>query len=112
MRPSDLSEVVKSGDRHTLYGAIPTPPSDGTSCDAGVMLERQDLAQPIDPAKKFDKKDYDAKCAAARCFRPFHPCSPHLYKPVCHENVAPYLTALVNCMYWESRFPRLLTNQV
>jgi alpha-aminoadipic semialdehyde synthase len=39
-------------------------------------------------------------------------CSPHLYRPVFHERIAPYLTALVNCMYWESRFPRLLTIEV
>ena len=38
--------------------------------------------------------------------------SPHLYKPTFHEKIAPYLTALVNCMYWESRFPRLITCEV
>ena len=27
-----------------------------------------------------------------------------------HERIAPHLTALVNGIYWEARFPRLLTN--
>ena len=28
------------------------------------MLERQDIAQPIDPTKPFNKKEYDAKYVA------------------------------------------------
>ena len=82
-------------------------------CCPGVMLERHDYAVPIDPSKPFDQKDYDKKYVClAIAIGLTHARSPHLYRPVFHERIAPYLTALVNCMYWESRFPRLLTIEV
>ncbi|XBI49177.1 hypothetical protein VPH35_112783 [Triticum aestivum] len=34
---------------------------------------------------------------------------PEYYRPVFHERIAPYASAIVNCMYWERRFPRLLS---
>jgi alpha-aminoadipic semialdehyde synthase len=34
---------------------------------------------------------------------------PEMYEPCFHENIAPYITMLVNGIYWEARFPRLLT---
>jgi alpha-aminoadipic semialdehyde synthase len=48
-----------------------------------------------DDAESFDKADY------AR-----HPAA---YEPIFHVKVAPYTSVLINCMYWEPRFPRLLT---
>lgn len=36
---------------------------------------------------------------------------PEQFHPVFHETLAPYATAVINCMYWERRFPRLLSNQ-
>ena len=81
IKVSDLQEVIKSGDRNTLYG---------------LKIGREDYAVPIDPTQEFSLPHYRA--------------SPHLYKSVFHERIAPHLTALVNGMYWESRFPRLLTN--
>jgi alpha-aminoadipic semialdehyde synthase len=35
--------------------------------------------------------------------------NPDLYKPVFHETVAPYVNVLINGMYWDQRYPRLLT---
>ncbi|CAM9276121.1 unnamed protein product, partial [Ectocarpus fasciculatus] len=39
--------------------------------------------------------------------------NPQDYVPIFHEKIAPYVTVLVNCMYWDSRYPKLLTsNQI
>lgn len=35
--------------------------------------------------------------------------NPEEYEPIFHEKVAPYLSMLVNCTYWDHRYPRLLT---
>ncbi|KAK3159292.1 hypothetical protein QOZ80_2AG0148270 [Eleusine coracana subsp. coracana] len=48
-----------------------------------------------DPTRQFDKVDYYAH--------------PEHYNPVFHERIAPYASVIVNCMYWERRFPRLLS---
>ncbi|KAL3673372.1 hypothetical protein V7S43_001088 [Phytophthora oleae] len=37
--------------------------------------------------------------------------NPHQYKPAFHEKVLPYTSMLVNCMYWDDRFPRLITRE-
>ncbi|RLO07562.1 hypothetical protein DYB28_000243 [Aphanomyces astaci] len=34
---------------------------------------------------------------------------PEQYEPVFHQTIAPYTSLLVNCMYWDDRYPRLLT---
>eukprot|EP00301_Raphidiophrys_heterophryoidea_P005098 c12175_g1_i1.p1 GENE.c12175_g1_i1~~c12175_g1_i1.p1 ORF type:complete len:1027 (-),score=258.83 c12175_g1_i1:170-3250(-) len=34
---------------------------------------------------------------------------PEEFEPIFHHKVIPYTSVLINCMYWESRFPRLLT---
>ena len=43
----------------------------------------------------FDKKLYKAH--------------PELYEPIFHIKVFPYASVICNCMYWENKFPRLLT---
>lgn len=34
---------------------------------------------------------------------------PELFAPIFHEKVAPYASAIMNCVYWDSRYPRLMT---
>jgi len=63
----------------------------------GCVVTSQDMVLHIDPSKLFDKADYYAH--------------PEHYKPVFHERIAPYASVIVNCMYWEKRFPRLLSTQ-
>ena len=41
----------------------------------------------------------------------FYRANPSLFRSVFHETVLPYTSALINCMYWDSRFPRLVTNE-
>ncbi|KAL8492642.1 hypothetical protein ACS0TY_024003 [Phlomoides rotata] len=61
----------------------------------GCVVTSQDIVVHKDPAKVFDKVDYYAH--------------PENYIPVFHEKIAPFASVIVNCMYWETRFPRLLT---
>ncbi|XP_028782509.1 alpha-aminoadipic semialdehyde synthase-like isoform X2 [Neltuma alba] len=63
----------------------------------GCVVTAQDMVEPKDPAKSFDKADYYSH--------------PEHYDSVFHEKVAPYASVIVNCMYWENRFPRLLSTK-
>ncbi|KAL2503389.1 lysine-ketoglutarate reductase/saccharopine dehydrogenase bifunctional enzyme [Forsythia ovata] len=61
----------------------------------GCVVTCQDMVEHKDPSKFFDKVDYYAH--------------PQNYRPIFHEKIAPFSSVIVNCMYWEKRFPRLLT---
>ncbi|CAL4967339.1 unnamed protein product [Urochloa decumbens] len=61
----------------------------------GCVVTSRDMVTHNDPTRSFDKADYYAH--------------PEHYTPVFHERIAPYATVIVNCMYWERRFPRLLS---
>lgn len=63
----------------------------------GCVVTCQDMVEHKDPTKVFDKADYYAH--------------PEHYNPIFHEKLAPYASVIVNCMYWEKRFPRLLSTQ-
>lgn len=67
-------------DRNLLYGTI---------------VEDDFMVKPIDPQRTHTRKDYYQ--------------NPHLYEGIFHEAVAPHASMIVNCMYWDDRFPRLLT---
>ena len=62
-----------------------------------VQTQVSDMVAPIEAGAAFDKAQYYEH--------------PQLYRPVFHERVAPYTSNLINGMYWDRRFPRLLTNQ-
>ncbi|XP_062220508.1 alpha-aminoadipic semialdehyde synthase-like isoform X1 [Phragmites australis] len=61
----------------------------------GCVVTSRDMVSHKDPNRHFDKADYYAH--------------PEHYIPVFHERIAPYASVIVNCMYWERRFPRLLS---
>ncbi|XVF35223.1 hypothetical protein REPUB_Repub18cG0127000 [Reevesia pubescens] len=63
----------------------------------GCVVTSRDMVEHKDPSKIFDKADYYAH--------------PEHYKAIFHEKIAPYASAIVNCMYWEKRFQRLLSTQ-
>lgn len=63
----------------------------------GCVVTSKDMVEPKEPSKFFDKADYYAH--------------PEHYVPVFHEKIAPYASVIVNCMYWEKRFPQLLTTK-
>ncbi|XP_038879308.1 alpha-aminoadipic semialdehyde synthase isoform X1 [Benincasa hispida] len=61
----------------------------------GSVVSCQHMVEHKDSTKKYDRVDYYAH--------------PDQYRPIFHEKIAPYASVIVNCMYWEGRFPRLLT---
>ncbi|EGC29130.1 hypothetical protein DICPUDRAFT_51448 [Dictyostelium purpureum] len=80
--PDEMVDLVKNkkGERGILYGTI---------------ITAEHMVAPIDPTKKFDKKDYYSQ--------------PHTYKPIFVEKYAPYISCIINCMYWDAKYPRLIT---
>lgn len=63
----------------------------------GCVVTAEHMVAPNDPGQIFDKAKYYAH--------------PEQYHSIFHENIAPYASAIVNCIYWEKRYPRLLTNE-
>lgn len=59
-----------------------------------VVFREGDLSEPVDPAAKFDLQDYYSH--------------PEKYRNQ-FEKYLPHLTILMNCMYWDVRYPRIVT---
>jgi alpha-aminoadipic semialdehyde synthase len=80
--PEELKELVadKDFDNHVVYTCTCTS---------------RDLVEPIDPNRSFDRKDYFA--------------NPQDYKSIFAETVAPYASVIVNGVFWNEDFPRILT---
>lgn len=83
-----LQADIKSGKRknNRLYGVLTS---------AVDMVRRKGSQKNSNPISSFDKAHYYLH--------------PEAYEPCFHETVIPYTTVLVNGMYWDHRFPRLLT---
>jgi alpha-aminoadipic semialdehyde synthase len=81
VRPADIPRLFEGGDRahRNLYKAV---------------FHEEDMVRPIDPNKAFDLQDYYA--------------NPQGYRPVT-EDYVPYLTAVVNGIYWTPKFPKYIT---
>ena len=59
-----------------------------------VIFKEEDMVEPISPEDRFELQDYYKY--------------PEKYKSI-FERYMPDLTILMNCIYWESRYPRLIT---
>jgi saccharopine dehydrogenase (NAD+, L-lysine forming) len=59
-----------------------------------VIFKEEDMYKHVDADKEFDLMDYYS-----------NPCS---YKSV-FEKYIPHISMLINCIYWDKRFPRLIT---
>lgn len=81
----NLANLIKQGvkPRNVLYGVV---------CTAKDMVRHN-----AHPEQAFDKADY---------YR--HPTN---YASVFHETVIPHTTLFVNGIYWDNRFPRLITKE-
>jgi alpha-aminoadipic semialdehyde synthase len=79
--PSDIEKIASSGK--AAKGKI-----------FKVVFKEEDMVEPIDPARVFDLHDYYA--------------NPQNYSSR-FESYLPHLAILVNCIYWDSRYPRLVT---
>jgi alpha-aminoadipic semialdehyde synthase len=62
-----------------------------------LVAKAEDMVEPRDPNQKFDKADYYA--------------NPEKYGPVFHKKVIPYTRVLLNGMYWEAKYPRLISTR-
>ncbi|KAI3443496.1 hypothetical protein Pfo_000161 [Paulownia fortunei] len=89
--PSRLPDLFEMARDHTQVGRT----SKRVFQVYGCVVTSQDMVEHKDPSKFFDKADYYAH--------------PENYRPVFHEKIAPFTSVIVNCMYWEKRFPRLLS---
>jgi saccharopine dehydrogenase (NAD+, L-lysine-forming) len=70
----------------------------GGASEAGglylVVFEEEDMATPLDPAEAFERQTYYTQPERYRgAFARFHP----------------HLSALVNCIFWTPKYPRLVT---
>ena len=77
--PGDLAELSENYSRHTLYK---------------VVFKESDMVEPIDQEKSFSLKEYYS--------------SPENYQS-CFYQYLPQLSILVNCIFWNDSYPRLIT---
>jgi len=61
-----------------------------------VVFKEEHTVQPVSPTKKFDLQDYYNH--------------PEDYKSI-FEDYVPYLSILMNCIYWSFQYPRLVTKK-
>jgi saccharopine dehydrogenase (NAD+, L-lysine-forming) len=62
-----------------------------------VVFKEEDMVVPKDAGQAFELQDYYDH--------------PEKYQPI-FERYMPHLTVLYNCIYWDARYPRLVTKQV
>ncbi len=82
-------EIVKPADLPGLFHG-----RDGEMRLYKVVFKEEDMVRAVDPGRAFDLQEYYSK--------------PELYKPVVEE-LLPYLTVLVNGIYWAPQYPKFLT---
>jgi alpha-aminoadipic semialdehyde synthase len=88
VKPEELKGLVEGNSKNNV--------GNGETQVYGCYLEPQHLARRKGGGH-FNKQEYYA--------------SPDLYEACFHEDIAPYCSVLVNGMYWDHRFPRLLTTE-
>ena len=81
VEPVDLPALAAKGDRRTVYR---------------VMFREEHMVEPKEIGHRFDLKEYYSQ--------------PELYRSEFEAHL-PHLSALVNCIYWEARYPRLVTKE-
>ncbi len=59
-----------------------------------TVFKEEDLSKPLDASKEFDLQEY------------YH--HPERFESQ-FEQYVPHLTLLMNCMYWDDRYPRIIT---
>jgi alpha-aminoadipic semialdehyde synthase len=61
-----------------------------------VVFKEEDIVVPVSSNKKFNLQEYYS--------------NPEFYQSVFYRYL-PYMTILMNCIYWEERYPRLITKK-
>jgi len=78
-----------------LRAAAPPSPHDGPQL-IKVVFKEEDMVQPTDPEEQFSLSDYYQ--------------NPDRYSS-CFDRHLPYLDVLINGIYWDERYPRLVTRE-
>jgi len=81
VEPVDLPALAAKGDRRMVYR---------------VMFREEHLVEPKEVGHRFELKEYYGR--------------PELYRSHFADHL-PQLSVLVNCIYWEARYPRLVTKE-
>jgi len=83
IEPSELESIFKkeSASQHAIYK---------------IVFHEEHMVEPVSPTFNFELKDY------------FN--HPEKYKSK-FFNYLPYISILVNCIYWDKRYPRLVTKK-
>lgn len=84
IRPEEIAAVIESD--YPPHGTL-----------FKVVFREEDMAAPMDPKARFALQDYYDH--------------PEKYVSV-FERYVPHLTLLANCIYWDSRYPRLVTKEL
>jgi saccharopine dehydrogenase (NAD+, L-lysine-forming) len=79
VEPVDLPALAAAGDSHSMYR---------------VMFREEHTVEPVELGHRFDLKEYFAK--------------PELYRSRFEEHL-PHLSVMANCIYWDARYPKLVT---
>jgi alpha-aminoadipic semialdehyde synthase len=81
VEPVDLPALAAKGDRHVVYR---------------VMFREEHMVEPKEIGHRFDLKEYFGR--------------PELYRSRFEDHL-PHLSVLANCIYWDARYPRLVTKE-
>jgi len=81
VEPVDLPSLAAKADRRTVYR---------------VMFREEHMVEPKEAGHRFDLKEYFGR--------------PELYRSRFEDHL-PHLSVLVNCIYWDARYPRLVTRE-
>mgnify|MGYP002639606762 CR=1 FL=1 len=88
----DLLPVTEITPEELVNGVADT--NENNSMFYKVVFKESDLSEPIDEGKEFDLQEYYN--------------SPELFKSQ-FEQYIPHLTILMNCMYWDDKYPIIVT---
>jgi saccharopine dehydrogenase (NAD+, L-lysine-forming) len=92
IQPKEIAPLVGGSDYASLRQA-----QDTANVIYKVVFKEEHTVEPISPDHQFELQDfYD---------------HPEKYRGK-FESYVPYLTLIVNCIYWEEKYPRLVTKEV
>ena len=81
IRPSQLEAIQENYQDNIIYK---------------VVFKEEDMVEPVSTEVEFNLQEYYN--------------NPHLYRSVFQKYI-PRLSILMNCIYWEDRYPRLITKE-
>ncbi len=89
----DLLPIREISPADLLAGRLPS----GTDVVVKVVFKEADTVRPLIAGRPFDLEEYYKH--------------PERYGP-CFDQYVPHLHVMANCIYWEPKYPRLITRQM